>query len=113
MKKAIEMVIKLHRGKGNAIKTCDIIKALGGDPTDIKQKKYVKKTLLNLNIPIASCADGYYVILNRDELQEYIEFLELNIEKTQGVKSNVIINFEKYVKNLKEQYDDIFRFDEK
>ena len=78
----VEHIMLQHVGKANAIKSAALAQLIGNqaeDDTHQDTRSKIKDCIENSNLPIAACGNGYYIIDNQAELQEYIESLEKRI----------------------------------
>lgn len=65
--------LEKHRGKGNTISAGEIAEMLGYyvEGSHVKGRELVKRCAKKYRIPVGGNVNGYYIITNYEELEEY------------------------------------------
>ena len=95
MKTKIMQTLINHKGKEHAISSSQIAKELNipDDATYFTTRRLVKETINEFGLPIASCANGYYFIVEEDEYNEYMNSLMARIAGIEKRMSMVRKNY--------------------
>ena len=96
----IKEILEKHKGKNNQISSGEIAKKLNlkQEDTHVEPRKYILETIKKYKIPIAGRSKGYYLLSNREELEEYLKSLDNRIEEVKKRKQKVITAFQQYYK---------------
>ncbi|TMI15116.1 hypothetical protein E6H33_06910 [Candidatus Bathyarchaeota archaeon] len=97
VKKTRDILVS-HKGKKNVISAPDIAKIIGIDEGDthVQTRRIVLKAMRKYGIPVASTntkPPGYFLITNRDELDEYRASLQNRIWEQEDRIRLVLENF--------------------
>jgi hypothetical protein len=82
MKQRILDVLVVHYGKNQAITVSKIVEMIGEEQTGLTNpvaRIAIKEIILDEDLPIGSCSNGYYIIQTKEELNEYISNLHSRI----------------------------------
>jgi hypothetical protein len=95
--KAIREILLNHRGKADAITASTIGNALGIPENDTVSttRKLITK-LVKDGLPIGAHDNGYFLIENEDELNEYMQRLNGRIYGIYTRMNHIITNFNNY-----------------
>lgn len=96
----IKKIIEKHKGKGNQISSGKIAKMLNlkQEDTHIEPRTLILEAIKKFNIPAAGGSKGYYLITNKEELEEYINSIDRRIKKIEDRKLIIKKAFKKYYK---------------
>ena len=96
----IKKILENHKGKSNAISSGEIARQLGlkQEDTHVEPRQYILEVIIKYKLPVAGTGKGYYLIANKNELEEYQESLDSRIEKIRFRKAMVTKNFKTYYK---------------
>lgn len=98
-------------GKENAKTTSEIEKILAmheDDPTNYQLRKLIKEIILDEELPIGSCSNGYYLIQDRFELDEVLDDLRGRIEGIRQRKRAIQKAFDKQKEEEHETQNSLF-----
>jgi hypothetical protein len=93
---AIKKMLLEHKGKANAIRAGKIGKDLNIPQNDTMQnvRALIAKLIINEEMPIGACGNGYFIIENEQELADYVKYLQQRILQTTNRMATVVSNFE-------------------
>ncbi|MBE0558971.1 MAG: hypothetical protein IH628_17220 [Proteobacteria bacterium] len=94
----IKDILEKHRGKKNQISAGDIGTQIGinEDATHVQVRSLIRQTIEELQLPVAAGNRGYYLINNREELDEYLHGIDGRIKEMKTRKQLVWDAFESY-----------------
>lgn len=95
MKTKIMQTLIAHRGKDNAISSSRIAKMFNipDDSTYFTTRRLIRETINEFGLPVASCTNGYYFIIEEEEYNEYMKSLMARIDGIQKRMSMVRKNY--------------------
>ncbi|MDS0261892.1 ATP-binding protein [Haloarcula sp. S1CR25-12] len=78
VKKRIAEILEQHQGSSNTITSREIREQLNHetDEAPSKVRKLISELVLEEELPVASNSNGYYLIQDEDELEDYVDKLE-------------------------------------
>jgi len=79
----IKKILEKHCGKSNQISAGAIGPQIGidEDATHVQARGLILRTIEELNLPVAAGSRGYYLIKDKNELQEYISSIDGRIRE--------------------------------
>jgi hypothetical protein len=94
----IKNILKKHKGKANQISAGKIAEMLNlkQEDTHIAPRTLILEAIKKFNVPVAGSSKGYYLITDKEELEEYMHSIDGRIKKMKERKSTVKKAFEKY-----------------
>ena len=95
MLEQIKNILLLHEGKRNSITSAEIAHEIGiaEDDTHAKTRSLILECAKKYNLPLAAYNKGYYLIVNQQEYDEYMNNLDLRSAGIQERKSIITKNF--------------------
>lgn len=96
----VKQELEKHHGKGNEISAGVIEEKLGyaRDDTHAKGRRLIKSCAKKYNIPLAGNTNGYYIIENEAELNEYRANLQSRRDKINERENIMVKNYEEWHK---------------
>ena len=97
---AIKEILESHCGKHNQISAGVIGPQIGinEDSTHVKTRGLILQTIKEFDLPIAASSQGYYLIKDANDLQEYVSSIDGRISEMENRKNLVQSAFGKYYK---------------
>ena len=94
----IKEILENHQGKNNQISAGEIGRQIGidEDATHVQTRGLILETIEQLKLPVAGGNRGYYLISNREELDEYLNGIDGRIQEMTKRKNLVQNAFESY-----------------
>lgn len=86
MKEQIVQIMEKHIGKDNAITVQEIADLIGHHDSGLTNpsiRSKITECIIDDGIPIGSCSNGYFIIENETELNEYMINLQSRINGMQ------------------------------
>jgi len=99
MKQQIIEILKQHKGKGSAITVAEITDMAGMislESTNLRTRQIIRQIIDDGDLPVGSCGNGYYVIINYEELEDNILNLIGRIAGINKRKDNLIKAYKIY-----------------
>ena len=98
----IREILLKHKGKKNAIKSKVIAVRVGitEDDTHIGTRSLITK-LVKQGLPIGACDNGYFLMENQKEVDEYNQILNNRIEEIYDRKGRMQSNFDRFYSKKK------------
>lgn len=92
-------ILVAHAGAKNAISSAEIADLIDvqEDDTKVRTRDIILKCIDAFNLPVASCARGYFMIQSEEEFREYIDNLDRRIGGIEKRKDLVRSNYERYI----------------
>lgn len=95
MIKRIRDILLLHEGKRNPITSAEVAKKVGitEDDTHAKSRALILKCAKQYNLPLAASNKGYYLIVEQEEYEEYMNNLDVRSAGIEERKRIITKNF--------------------
>ena len=96
--KEIKEILEKNRGKNNQISAGEIGRRIGidEDATHVQVRGLILQTIQQYKLPVAGGNRGYYLISNREELDEYFNSIDSRIQEMEKRKDLVQNAFDNY-----------------
>lgn len=92
----LEKLLSDHKGKGNGITQSKLSDALGMKTSTLRSE--IRRLREQRELPIGNKGDGYYVIQSEEELQDYIGYINGEIESRKRTIEHTLEAFEEPAK---------------
>lgn len=93
-KQVLRKLLTEHVGRDNAITQSQLAGALGMNPSTLRSE--LRRLREERGIPIGNMRDGYYVIGNREELQDYVGHINKEIQSKKQTIEHTLEAFEDF-----------------
>jgi DNA-binding transcriptional regulator YhcF (GntR family) len=93
-KAVLRKLLQDHVGESNAITQSQLAGATGVNPSTLRSE--LRRLREERHIPIANQREGYYVIGDREELQDYIGHINREIESKRQTIKHTLAAFEEF-----------------
>ncbi len=94
----IKEILEKHQGKNNQISAGEIGRQIGidEDATHVQVRGLILQTIEQFNLPVAGGSRGYYLISNKNELDDYLSGIDGRIQEMEKRKALVRGAFDSY-----------------
>jgi len=103
-KQVLRKLMQDHVGRENAITQSQLADALGINPSTLRSE--LRRLREERQIPIGNQRDGYYIIGDREELQEYVGHINSEIESKRRTIEHTLEAFKAFDRNDHQVPDD-------
>lgn len=93
-KAVLRKLLQDHVGRQNAVTQSQLAAALNENPSTLRSE--LRRLREERGIPIGNMRDGYYVIADREELQEYVGHINSEIESKKRTIKHTLDAFEEF-----------------
>jgi transcriptional regulator with XRE-family HTH domain len=93
-KKVLRKLLSDHVGESNSITQAQLAEATGINTSTLRSE--LRRIREERNIPLANQRNGYYVIGDREELQEYIGHINSEIESKRNTIEHTVEAFSEF-----------------
>jgi DNA-binding Lrp family transcriptional regulator len=100
-KQVLRKLMQDHVGRENAITQSQLADALGINPSTLRSE--LRRLREERQIPIGNLRDGYYIIGDREELQEYVGHINSEIESKRRTIEHTVEAFAEFDAKLPEE----------
>jgi len=93
-KQVLRKLMQDHVGRENAVTQSQLADALGINPSTLRSE--LRRLREERQIPIGNLRDGYYIIGDREELQEYVGHINSEIKSKRRTIEHTLEAFEAF-----------------